>query len=1193
MKLTHQSELMKNYKHAEVMSAELSFDAIQSSEGLSIFFSIGTDNVLYATCEISATSTGWTKVDLSSSLSKLHNAGVPVGAKSFALCQNPESLAFDLALVMTAGDSDYLYMSIGNANHDTAWEDGVVWTAVPFDAAGENAQRKLNITDLQMMNIPKGSGGVERACFCDVQREPVDSLQLVDRFYIMPDLPLRWVRHELPFELRSGSAVSILGRRPKENPPGIYTLGAIGGEVPKAAESPAEMLQLLYVPQRHPIRPGVPPNPARLRIPANSARAFVDISAVANGAAGETMLFLAAAGGIYLFTSDNQRDNAEPDLILSAAKHQAFANVMSLRATSLGGTTVVWGLNAQRQLSYASCPAGSEADPTKWSAPMTILSTVESFSFYLSAKTVSNVLFANLPGRQLVQLTHNPVTTLWDARSIMLPTTEATSVVEMNTFTTHLTTTDDNGTGAPNTAVSIQALSHAAVFINNVYFSLYPSVPVMVTSDAVGHITIVQESESLSAAAFKVTILKDGNPDVSVVVDPFRNARARLAAVKDGESLGKVKIKTQDGNEKPLVAAEVPRQDRNTVASALSRFAQIAATLDAPEPTPRAARAVVGEDTEPALPQSFGITFGKQGFIYTEHQKQPPANRGGGTEVPRGMALSVIDEIKTDIGGIIREVKNLWDKFESFVIDRFQDAWNFVVRIGGVVYRAVLGTVNAVMGAVELVLAKIKVFFEDLVAWLGFLFDWDDILRTHSVMKHMFHLYADDAFNAIERLKTGVQETLDGLSDKLVEAAGFETTANHTVAGFQNGDPGAGQRNSPQANWGVFHFKSGQDSATSTSDPPPIDGTGSSLLANLKDLALNEKDAITLAISRAQEVLDHALTTNPLEALTKLLATVGSLLLTTTKNLSVALLDAVQYLFKSTMASLDAPLNIPVLSWVYRKITRGSELSILDAACLICAIPATLTCKLVTGSTPFSPSLTTALLGAATSSAFRAALVATSDKTPTAHATASLYAGTASLLCVLLRPDRATRSDKITSLPNPVDPPGQKWTTLQRTLSLAFNICYSARSIAYLTLTSPAPSSSPSPSWPHQVMTVSVPMTLCVYILEAKLGRDSFGKYGGTALAFGVGIVGAVGEIGRVIEESQGDRASEICGLMAEGCLLLGRTGLCGMVTGNPFKDGNVVLELAAAVAEVVGLAVGGVYGGLCFARGGLVLDGK
>jgi hypothetical protein len=36
------------------------------------------------------------------------------------------------------------------------------------------------------------------------------------------------------------------------------------------------------------------------------------------------------------------------------------------------------------------------------------------------------------------------------------------------------------------------------------------------------------------------------------------------------------------------------------------------------------------------------------------------------------------------------------------------------------------------VNAVEFVFSKIEVFFEDLIKWLGFIFQWGDILRTHA-----------------------------------------------------------------------------------------------------------------------------------------------------------------------------------------------------------------------------------------------------------------------------------------------------------------------------------------------------------------------------------------------------------------------------------------------------------------------------
>ncbi|THU92755.1 hypothetical protein K435DRAFT_628344, partial [Dendrothele bispora CBS 962.96] len=58
---------------------------------------------------------------------------------------------------------------------------------------------------------------------------------------------------------------------------------------------------------------------------------------------------------------------------------------------------------------------------------------------------------------------------------------------------------------------------------------------------------------------------------------------------------------------------------------------------------------------------------------------------------------------------------------------------------------------------------------------------------------------------------------------------------------------------------------------------------------------------------------------------------------------------------------LDAPLNIPVISSLYKKIS-GDDLSFLDLICLISAIPATIVSKLATGNTLFPDNSTTSAL---------------------------------------------------------------------------------------------------------------------------------------------------------------------------------------------------------------------------------------
>ena len=323
MNIATETELMKNQKHAEVMSPDASFEVLQTTDGGALFFSIGTDQVFYVTREVSATQTGWTKVDLSSPLSA-SQGNAPIIAKSFSLSQNAQTLAFDLALVITVAGADLLYVSLNNTNTADAWAKNIPWTLLPFDAAGVKLPIPLTIADVYLMNMPSPDGQgypPVQNCFVDILRSPGSPLQLLDRYYIQPYATPHWVRHTLAADLKAGSISSCLGNRSNDYVPGIYTFGVIG-----------TTMELIYTPQYNYFRPAVAPNTARLILPTGSTAI-----ASALNSAGTTNLFVTGANGIYVFTPDNQGDQSVPILVVPAvtiAGSSILGGVSSLSAST-------------------------------------------------------------------------------------------------------------------------------------------------------------------------------------------------------------------------------------------------------------------------------------------------------------------------------------------------------------------------------------------------------------------------------------------------------------------------------------------------------------------------------------------------------------------------------------------------------------------------------------------------------------------------------------------------------------------------------------------------------------------------------------------------------------------------------------------------------------------------------------------
>jgi hypothetical protein len=96
-------------------------------------------------------------------------SGAVVGAKTFALAQNPQTFEFDIALVVTVSGNDILYMSLGHSNQAADWANPIQWTRMSFDAEGITPPKPLTISDVYLMSIADTDDTAQTStitCFC-------------------------------------------------------------------------------------------------------------------------------------------------------------------------------------------------------------------------------------------------------------------------------------------------------------------------------------------------------------------------------------------------------------------------------------------------------------------------------------------------------------------------------------------------------------------------------------------------------------------------------------------------------------------------------------------------------------------------------------------------------------------------------------------------------------------------------------------------------------------------------------------------------------------------------------------------------------------------------------------------------------------------------------------------------------------
>ena len=234
--LSYSTELLTNYIQSEVVSPDKKFEAIQSPDGHSLLFSIGTEGVFYLIEEMPSLATGWQKNDLSSALASHFPTGATLAAKTFATGQNTANATFTVSLVLTVSvtttasntttvsKTDYLFVA-SSYTRNAAGLITLNWVAMPFDAVGKSGTN-LSISavnTLQTATCPLIVVDTVPSGLTTIERYYIDSTKKMGRTF--------WYEYRLPVNMTANSIRICVGRKTGEDyVDGIYSVGQVGVE---------------------------------------------------------------------------------------------------------------------------------------------------------------------------------------------------------------------------------------------------------------------------------------------------------------------------------------------------------------------------------------------------------------------------------------------------------------------------------------------------------------------------------------------------------------------------------------------------------------------------------------------------------------------------------------------------------------------------------------------------------------------------------------------------------------------------------------------------------------------------------------------------------------------------------------------------------------------------------------------------
>ncbi len=902
--LSASTDLMLNYVQGKLVQPQGKFRALQTSGGHALLFAVDSSGVFNVISETTGKNqTGWTTTDISSAIIK---SKYPSGGKVGMFDVGQSVLNHDtisMGMSVRVDNSDTLFLSLLNSpNTTSSWFSNPNWRAFPFDA--QNKPSSVQITNIYFSDVDQG----QQYIMVDILRDPSSTLRNVARYIVDPlsTSGVYWKAHELPFDVEQDTYQSCVGRVSGAYFDGIYTSGTVAGAG-----------QLAYVPLFN-LTGNAAPMPTRLLLP-NKTPATA-IAAARNdhkesSMYGTTDLYAVGESTLYRWKPDQQLD--DDSVGKAVMTNPVFAGTDSLVALFRNQITTIFGKNASNMVYYTSCPVDKLDDPSAWSVPVPVLSGIERITSYINLKDGGNTVFC-AGGAKIQQLTQATGTQskMWQAQNVTLAASSESKAMSFQSYTTTLQVTGSDNLGVGGAQIDLTTNARTPVYINGLYYVL-STVPVTVAANHSGQLAIVQATDGIVGATITA---KAGT--VTETIKPMDKSFAKLAALNNKEALRKAQIMT------------------NIVAGGLVGPASTA---------PLVSSSVSDDDL-----QAAAVSISHLNEAYDQHLNSESSSSSRVAMSPPAVVVTGHRDLRMAIGDLLNWLKTGVEKVIQFIKNAATGFWEFVVKIAGQVYHAILDTVEAVVGAVQWVFDKIETGIEKVIHYVQFLFDWDDIKRTKQIMHNMCKYYLQDMVSDIKTVQSqfdnsiGTAQTAVSKWSGMKDWSGLGDTASKppkgNVANYTKNQTAGSQM---LAN----HFQDHADNITYPNGIPKA-SLVQKLIDDLIDAIASEGHVFQETFDQLKSLAKEFESLNLSDILKRLAGILTNSVLGSTQVVVDALLNIVYEVASSAIEVLDTKIHIPIVSDILNAI-GVPDVSFLDLITWIGAASITIIYKITHGKALF------------------------------------------------------------------------------------------------------------------------------------------------------------------------------------------------------------------------------------------------
>ncbi|RYP05955.1 hypothetical protein DL764_003459 [Monosporascus ibericus] len=644
---------------------------------------------------------------------------------------------------------------------------------------------------------------------------------------------------------------------------------------------------------------------------------------------------LVGGSGLYFWTPAQAQERNHRGRLISDAP--GFDGVDQLQLAQASTSVSVFASTSQSALSYATSRSTDFSEPLN---PVLLAQGAGNFAPFIAPDLTTQQLIVSSDDNSLSLLQQNSVSGIWTTLPFYIPSLEEN--IKFDGFMARITLRSDKGQLlAEETFLLKSPEGWIDMLVNGRNVTVGPDgIPVI--SDPCGTLTLLIPTDDISSLQFVLTDAGQGFPahlGKEINIDPSRKVLEKVMTIKNGQDLRDAQL--PDGS-KLLSDSDALPEDIDAAADCIAKLGEQYDNIARGAALRGAARSLSTTGSHifrPGLART-GKDLDRLHYI-------------AGVGMKRVLAAKSITDVNWD------QAKYWWDQVRrigSVAVDlTLEGAVLFVIEIAGEFFRLLIETVEELAKTISMVFDKVLNAWEKFKEWVSFLFNFDDILKVKNALKVAFDGGLGAMGQVFRTLHGGVDDAFDDLQTLFGSAHGVDEVSSTTGGNKSDDEHGLAAEHRSTMNNSSFQFVSYQLShggaasftkstarslaSTEKGDPNPLlEFRNSEKFVQSEDLPPILADLCAPFIDKGNLSMK--------ECAAKLEGNVLGALLDAVKPIFTSGLEGIEESVATFRTLISTEIHMPVFSALYKELT-GSELTLLDAVCLITAIPLTVVAKLV------------------------------------------------------------------------------------------------------------------------------------------------------------------------------------------------------------------------------------------------------